>query len=192
MRCLRGWMAVAVLFGAALSCGEGSDDPAAPNDGMNGTPAATESTQATEATDSTAAGFCSSTRNLVCGKDGNTYTNACLAGSWRRVAHIGACAGFVCNGVVCVSGFTCRTYTIYGVSVDQCAPDSGQPPTCTCASGSHCVQEASGATHCEADPPPPPAPNPSTLCDGKVCPAGMHCMVTYINYGAPSPSCMFN
>jgi hypothetical protein len=137
---------------------------------------------------------CSSTRNLVCGTDGNTYLNACKAGGASKVAHIGACAGYVCNGVVCVSGFTCRTATSnYGVPVDQCVSDSGQPPTCSCASGTHCVQEASGATHCEADaPPPPPPPPPSTLCTGKVCPAGMHCAVVTFNYGVPMASCMFD
>jgi hypothetical protein len=134
---------------------------------------------------------CPTTRSLVCGKDGHTYLNSCRAGGSSRVAHVGACAGFNCNGVVCVSGFTCRTFTIYGVPVDQCVSNTGTPPSCSCASGSHCVQDPSGATHCEADTPPPPPPNPATLCDGKQCPAGMHCAVI-TNYGVPIASCMFN
>lgn len=136
--------------------------------------------------------LCPSQRNLVCGKDGRTYRNACRAGGWSRVAHIGACEGFLCNGVVCVSGFTCRTFTIYGVSTDQCVSDTGTAPACSCAEGLRCVQDPSGATHCEAEaPPPPPPPPPSTLCDGKSCPSGMHCAVISI-YGVPTPSCMFD
>jgi hypothetical protein len=134
---------------------------------------------------------CSSTRSLVCGTDGRTYLNACKAGGASKVAHIGACAGFNCNGVVCVAGFTCRTaVSNYGVPVDQCVSDSGQPPSCSCASGSHCVQEPSGATHCEANTSPPPPP--SDLCTGKICPSGMHCAVVTFNYGVPMASCMFD
>jgi hypothetical protein len=174
------------MRGAAVVCvvsGCGSETPG-PQAGLE------------EATETAVVGealrHCSSTRSLVCGTDGRTYLNACKAGGASKVAHLGACAGFVCNGVVCVSGFTCRTATSYGVPVDQCVSDSGQPPACSCASGSHCVQEASGATRCEADVTPPSPPPPSTLCQNKVCPTGMHCAVVTINYGVPAASCMFD
>jgi hypothetical protein len=134
---------------------------------------------------------CSTSRQLVCGRDGRTYTNVCRAGGWRNLAHFGACAGFVCSGTVCAAGFTCRTFTIYGVPVDQCVSDSGVAPSCSCPSGSHCVQDPSGATRCEADPPPPPPPDPSTLCQGKTCPTGLHCAVITI-YGVPAASCMYD
>jgi hypothetical protein len=134
---------------------------------------------------------CSSERALVCGNDGRTYANACLAGGWRHVAHLGACDGFLCKGVVCVAGFHCRTSTIYGVSVDQCVSDSGTPPACSCAAGSHCVQDPSGATRCEVNPPPPPPPDPAAACRTKQCPAGLHCAVITI-YGVPAPSCVWD
>jgi hypothetical protein len=173
-----------VLVWGLTSCGEGAEPPAQqPELGRGGE---------TEAV-SEALHHCSSTRSLVCGTDGRTYLNACKAGGASKVAHIGACAGFVCDGVVCVSGFTCRTATSnYGVPVDQCVSDTGQPPACSCASDSHCVQDPSGATHCEANTSPPPPPSPSTLCQSKVCPSGMHCAVVTFNYGVPMASCMFD
>ena len=135
---------------------------------------------------------CSSTRSLVCGTDGRTYVNACEAGGTDHVAHVGACAGFVCNGVVCVDGFSCRTFTTFGVAVDQCVSDTGTVPQCSCAAGAHCVQDPSGATRCEQDAPAPAALDPSSLCQNVRCPAGMHCAIITANYGVPTPSCMFN
>ena len=174
-----------VFFAAALGCGTGTEEP-----GGAQTLANADDDGATVADGLTT---CPSTRQLVCGKDGRTYTNICRAGGIRRVAHIGACAGFRCNGVVCVGGFTCKTATNFGVSVDQCVSNSGQPPTCSCAAGEECIQEASGATHCEAPVEPTPfTSDPTTLCSGRVCPAGQHCVVTTINYGVPAASCMYN
>jgi hypothetical protein len=182
MRSLLWYFSVAVV-GLVSSCGDGVEPGPSPGSEQGApTTAVSEPLR-----------HCSSTRNLVCGTDGQTYLNACRAGGASRVAHVGACVGFVCNGVVCVSGFTCRTATSnYGVPVDQCVSDTGQPPVCSCAAGSHCVQEASGATRCEADVAPPPPPPPSTLCRNKVCPSGMHCAVVTINYGVPTASCMFD
>jgi hypothetical protein len=135
---------------------------------------------------------CTSARQLVCGRDGKTYLNSCMAGGWRKIAHFGACADFVCNGAVCASGFTCKSFTVYGVPVDQCVSNTGTAPACSCPADSHCVQEPSGATHCEANPPPsPPPPDPSTLCNGKSCPSGQHCAVITV-YGVPTASCMYN
>jgi len=186
MKSLLSW----VGWGAALVCVvsscDGGTEPASREPGLD---QGAETGAVSEALRG-----CSSTRSLVCGTDGRTYLNACKAGGASRVAHVGACAGFNCNGVVCVAGFTCRTaVSNYGVPIDQCVSDSGQPPSCSCASGTHCVQEPSGATRCEANaPPPPPPPPPSTLCTGKVCPAGMHCAVVTFNYGVPMASCMFD
>jgi hypothetical protein len=184
MKSLYAWAWGTVLVCVVSGCGEGTEAPGQePGVGQSG-----ETVRVSEELRR-----CSSSRSLVCGTDGRTYLNACRAGGASRVAHVGACAGFVCNGVVCASGFTCRTATSnYGVPVDQCVSDSGQPPSCSCASGSHCVQEPSGATHCEANVPPPPPPSPSTLCQSKVCPSGMHCAVVTFNYGVPMASCMFD
>jgi hypothetical protein len=192
MKNYRGWLALGLVLSVTAGCGESDQHAVVTGDDVGiGVGVAGETADDLQAV-SEELRSCPTTRSLVCGKDGRTYRNTCRAGGSSRVAHVGACAGFSCNGVVCASGFTCRTFTIYGVPVDQCVSDSGAAPSCSCASGSHCVQEASGATHCEADAPPPPPPNPSTLCQGKQCPAGMHCAVITVNYGVPTASCMFN
>jgi len=175
---------IATILVAAVGCG--GDETA------GGTQALAGADDEGAAVSDALSGCPSTTRELVCGKDGHTYTNICRAGGTRRVAHIGACAGFNCNGVVCVSGFTCKTLTTYGVPVDQCVSNTGQAPSCACASGQECVQDPSGATHCETPPAPPPPPDPATLCNGRTCPAGQHCVVTTINYGVPAASCMYD
>jgi hypothetical protein len=181
MKCALSWASLTLVC-VVSSCDGGSEPSAQP-------PGPNESGET--AVVSEGLRHCSSSRNLVCGTDGRTYLNACRAGGASRIAHTGACSGFVCSGVVCVSGFTCRTATSnYGVPLDQCVSDSGQPPTCSCVSGSHCVQEPSGATHCEVNTSPPPPS--SSLCQNKVCPSGMHCAVVTFNYGVPMASCMFD
>jgi len=95
-------------------------------------------------------------------------------------------ARFECSGVVCASGFTCRTFSSFGVLTDQCVSDTGIAPTCSCAAGTHCVQEPSGAVDCQADVVARPAPAAS--CEGMVCPAGMHCALI-TNYGVLSTTC---
>jgi hypothetical protein len=60
------------------------------------------------------------TKYLVCGRDGVTYSDVCAAGGAINIAHNGACADYVCNGVVCDPGFSCRT--VGGNDV---------PPACT-------------------------------------------------------------
>jgi hypothetical protein len=180
MRRLPAWISWgAALVCAAMGCGEPGDNSAAPS--ANEAGAITEGLSLT----------CSSTRSLVCGTDGRTYLNSCRAGGWRHIAHFGACADFVCSGTVCASGFTCRSFTVFGVPTDQCVSNTGTAPACSCAANTHCVQDPSGAVHCEADPPPAPPTDPSTACLSKVCPSGQHCGVITV-YGVPTASCLFN
>jgi hypothetical protein len=169
--------ALAMGLWGIVGCGEGASD-------QQGPPLADPAAPATSELRT-----CPSTRRLVCGTDGQTYRNACLAGGSRNVAHTGACADFLCNGVTCADGFHCESFSVFGAPVDQCVADEGgvrrTAVACSCPAGSHCVQAPSGATSCEADA-PPPAPSD---CSTKVCPAGQSCKLFFV-FGAPVPACV--
>jgi hypothetical protein len=183
MRTSRLTLMIAALAGAAASCGAQED--------VGGGAAALADQEEAIGSTSDALRYCpNDTRQLVCGTNGRTFTSICRAGGVDRVAHVGACAGFRCNGVVCVAGFTCKTAVNFGVPSDSCVSDTGASPACSCASGLECTIGPSGATSCVA-PAPVETPDPASLCAGFTCPAGTSCRVTTINFGVPAPTCMY-
>jgi hypothetical protein len=191
MRSWRVWLAVGAAVSCGLvGCGDAGDQQGGDQQDVTTTAAFSRQAQRHRRATFVAAWDdpCGSTRSLVCGTDSQTYLNECQVQWPNRVAHLGACPSFVCSGVACADGFSCRTFSTYGVVTDQCVSDTGVAPACSCASGSHCVQDPSGAVRCETDVAARPAPDPRDACATEKCPAGMHCAII-TNYGVPSVTC---
>jgi hypothetical protein len=84
----------------------------------------------------------------VCGKDGKTYSNECVAGGPQHVAYKGECMD-PCAAVLCITGTRCevrgkRPVCVPYEEVDACA-------SVRCMSGYHCevVQVQCITTPCD-------------------------------------------
>lgn len=63
---------------------------------------------------------------LVCDVDGRTFRDLCSVGGLSRVAHLGACPDFVCNGALCAPGFSCHSSGSNTLPLDRCVADPVQ------------------------------------------------------------------
>jgi hypothetical protein len=98
----------------------------------------------------------------VCGKDGKTYSNTCVAGGEQRVAYKGECYD-QCAAVLCIAGTVCESK---GNHV-RCVPTSGDPCAAVrCAAGTYC-DSSSGTAQC--------VPETTDACSGMRCASGYHC-----------------
>jgi hypothetical protein len=98
----------------------------------------------------------------VCGKDGKTYSNTCVAGGEHRVDYKGECID-QCAAVLCITGTVCESS---GHHV-RCVPTSGDPcATVRCAAGTYC-DSSSGTAKC--------VPEVTDPCAAVRCSAGYHC-----------------
>jgi len=85
-----------------------------------------------------AAEICPTVYEPVCGKDGLTYGNECLAGGKRNVAYEGECVD-ACISVTCPEGTECYTNN-RGQAVCESIDEPGPCATIRCADGYICVE----------------------------------------------------
>ncbi len=137
---------------------------------------------------------CPTVQDPVCGCDGTTYGNACLAARAQvSVDHAGACAPepIACDGIAglpCPAGQYCQHAAgtcQYADAMGVCQPIPGgcttdYDPVCGCDGRTYsnaCAAAAAGVSldHTGACAPPPPPPGTCGGIAGIPCPAGQFC-----------------
>jgi hypothetical protein len=106
----------------------------------------------------------------VCGKDGKTYSNTCVAGGEQRVAYKGECIN-PCAAVLCIPGTVCTVRGRKPVCEPVDEPTYDPCLATTCLEGSHC-ENVGGEGVCIG--------NESDPCATVRCMEGYTCQVTPI------------
>jgi hypothetical protein len=103
----------------------------------------------------------------VCGKDGKTYSNTCVAGGEQRVDYKGECIDS-CAAVLCIAGTVCESKGHHA----RCVPTKEDPCNLVdCMPGSYC-DSSSGVAKC--------VPETTDACSAIRCMSGYHCELTPI------------